>query len=63
MQAAKYQDYMFGLLKKVIDEIGPRASCSEAEKRLGRLLVKEWKPICDRVDVEAFTCSLTCPQR
>jgi hypothetical protein len=51
------QDYMFGLLRKVIDEIGPRPSCSEAEQRLGRLLLKEWQPVCDRVDVEPFTCS------
>lgn len=57
MLANKYQDYMFGLIKKVIDEIGPRPACSEAEKKLGRLLVEEWKPICDRVDVEQFTCS------
>jgi len=48
---------MFGLLKRVIDEIGPRPSCSDEEKRLGRLLVEEWKPFCDRVDVETFTCS------
>jgi hypothetical protein len=57
MLASRYQDYMFGLLKKVIDEIGPRPACSEAEKKLGRLLVEEWKPVCDRVDVESFTCS------
>jgi len=50
---------MFGLLKRVIDEIGPRPSCSDEEKRLGRLLVEEWKPFCDRVDVETFTCSPT----
>ena len=50
---------MFGLLKRVIDEIGPRPSCSDEEKRLGRLLVEEWKPLCDRVDVETFTCSPT----
>jgi hypothetical protein len=59
MPADKYQDYMFGLLKKVIDEIGPRPPCSEAEKKLGRLLVEEWEPICDRVDVESFKCSPT----
>lgn len=50
---------MFGLLKRVIDEIGPRPSCSDEEKRLGRLLVEEWEPFCDRVDVETFTCSPT----
>jgi aminopeptidase YwaD len=59
MVATKYQDYMFGLITKVIDEIGPRPSCSEAEKKLGRLLVEQWKPICDKVDVEPFTCSPT----
>ncbi len=57
MQASRHQDYMFGLLKKAIDEIGPRPPCSQAEKKLGRLLVEEWKPVCDRVDVEQFTCS------
>jgi len=51
-----YTDYMFGLIKRVIDEIGPRPSCSEEEKRLGRLLVEEWRSICDRIDVETFTC-------
>ena len=59
MLASKYRDYMFALLKKVIDDIGPRPACSEAEKKLGRLLVEEWKPVCDRVDVEPFTCSPT----
>ena len=57
MEATKYQDYMFGLIKKVIDQIGARPACSEAENKLGKLLVEEWKPICDRVDAEPFTCS------
>ena len=57
MFADRYTDYMYALIKKVIDEIGPRPSCSEQEKRLGRLLVEEWQPLCDRVDVETFTCS------
>lgn len=61
MLASRYQDYMFGLVKKVVDEIGPRPPCSEAEKKLGRLLVEEWKPICERVDVEPFTCSPSAP--
>lgn len=57
MLANRYTNYMFTLVKTVIDDIGPRPSCSEEERKLGRLLVKEWKPICDRVDVEMFTCS------
>jgi hypothetical protein len=57
MFADRYTDYMYSLIKKVIDEIGPRPSCSEREKKLGRLLVEEWQPFCDRVDSETFTCS------
>jgi len=57
MLAHRYTDYMYTLVKRVIDEIGPRPSCSKEEKKLGRFLVEEWKPICDRVDVETFTCS------
>ena len=56
MQADKYQDYMYHLVRRVVDEIGPRPACSEAEKRLGRLLSEEWRPICDRVETESFTC-------
>lgn len=57
MQADKYQNYMYNLIKQAIDEIGPRPSCSEEEKRLGRLLVREWTPICNVVTAEPFICS------
>ena len=57
MLADKYQDYMYSLVKRAIDEIGPRPPCSEQEKRLGRLLVDEWTPVCNAVSVESFTCS------
>ncbi len=56
MRADKYQDYMYSLVKRVIDEIGPRPACSEAEKKLGRLLSEGWRPVCDRVESEPFTC-------
>lgn len=56
MQADKYQDYMYGLVKRVIDEIGPRPACSEAEKKLGLLVAEEWRPVCDRIETEPFTC-------
>jgi hypothetical protein len=56
MLADKYQNYMYNLVKRVIDEIGPRPACSEAEKKLGRLLAEEWRPICDGVETESFTC-------
>jgi hypothetical protein len=53
----KYSDYMYNLVDRVITEIGPRESCGEKEKELGRLMVTEMEPLCDRVDVEKFTCS------
>jgi aminopeptidase YwaD len=59
MQADNYQDYMYNLVQRVIDEIGPRPACSEAEKKLGRLLAEEWRPLCDKVETEPFTCSPT----
>lgn len=57
MVAEKYQDYVHNLIRRVLDEIGPRPACSEAERRLGRLLVREWMPVCDAVSMESFRCS------
>lgn len=57
MDASRYSDYMYGLLDRVMKEIGPRESCSEDEKKLGRLLREELEPVCDSVEVEKFTCS------
>ncbi len=59
MIADRYKDYMYNLTKRVIDEIGPRESCSKDEKRLAALLADEWKPLCDKVVSEKFTCSPT----
>ena len=56
MRADKYQDHMYDLVKRVVDEIGPRPACSEAERKLGRMLCEGWRPICDRVETEPFTC-------
>ncbi|MEJ5187318.1 MAG: M20/M25/M40 family metallo-hydrolase [Candidatus Geothermincolales bacterium] len=52
-------DYMYGLIERVMKEIGPRESCSEEERRLGRLFAQEIERACDRVSFEAFTCSPT----
>ncbi|MBC7230632.1 MAG: M28 family peptidase [Actinobacteria bacterium] len=49
--------YMHGLVDRVMREIGPRESCSEAERRLGRLFAEEIGPACERVEVEEFTCA------
>ena len=60
MRADKYTDYMYTLIAIVLKDIGARESCSDNEKKLGRYLAEEWKPICDSVDIERFTCSPTC---
>lgn len=50
---------MHKLIGRGLEEAGPRESCSENEKKLARMLAKEWEPICDRVDLESFVCSPT----
>lgn len=60
MRADRYRDYMYTLIATVLKDIGARESCTEDEKRLGRYLAEEWKPICDRVDIERFSCSPKC---
>lgn len=59
MIAERYTDYMYNLIDKVMKDIGPRESCSEKEKELGRLFAREIEPACERVETEAFTCSPT----
>lgn len=56
MQGAAYNDYMFHLMRQVLDEIGPRASCSPEEKMLADKIEKEWKPLCDDVQYETYDC-------
>lgn len=57
MIAERYTDYMYNLIDRVITEIPPRESCSDAEKEAGRLFASEISPACSRVETETFTCS------
>ncbi|MBU1669946.1 MAG: Zn-dependent exopeptidase M28 [Actinobacteria bacterium] len=57
MIADRYTDYMYGLIDRVMKEIGPRESCSEEERALGRLFAEEVAPVCETVETERFTCS------
>lgn len=59
MIAERYTDYMYNLIDKVMKEIGPRESCSEEEKALGRLFAEEIGPVCEKVETESFACSPT----
>ncbi len=56
-EAERYAEYMHKLVDRVMREIGPRESCSEEEKRLGRLFAEEVGEACSEVRVEEFTCS------
>ncbi|MGQ9704503.1 MAG: hypothetical protein ACUVS1_07980 [Actinomycetota bacterium] len=55
--ADRYADYMHGLVDRVIREIGPRESCSEQERELGRLFAEEVGDACQEVRFEEFFCS------
>lgn len=57
MRAERYRDEMFGLIEEVLCEIGPRESCSENEKRLGRKLIERWRALGIEARSEAFRCN------
>ena len=42
MIAQKYRDEMVRLMETVLEEIGPRVSCGEAEGRLGEIPRQRW---------------------
>ena len=54
--AASYQSGMFAFLERALHEIGPRESCSPAERRLGEMLQTEWSRQGHEVRSQAFTC-------
>jgi len=55
--ADAYKDYMCQLVDRAVAEIGPRESCGEKEKQLGRRFAREIEPACERVDFEEFKCN------
>lgn len=56
-EAERYAEYMHGLIERVVREVGPRESCSEAERRAGEIFAEEVRPFCQRLDKERFTCN------
>ena len=49
-------NYMYTFVKRIVNEIGPRMSCSPAEAKAAQFIKKEFEVICDDVKVEPFTC-------
>jgi hypothetical protein len=56
MFAERYQDFMYRFVETALAEIGPRESCGESERRLGRRLADLWGGLGLDVHTERFTC-------
>ena len=56
MIAQEYRDEMLRLMETVLEEIGPRESCGEAERRLGERLRRRWSELGHTVQGEPFRC-------
>jgi len=56
MVAQRYRDEMVRLLETVLEEIGPRESCGEAEWRLGEMLRGHWSELGLVVQDHRFRC-------
>ncbi len=51
-----FADYMYNLVDKIVEEVGPRMSCSSQEAQGSKIMKDEFERICDEVVVESFTC-------
>ena len=49
-------DYMYKLVEKIIEEVGPRMPCSPQEGEGAKIIKSELEQTCDDVVVESFTC-------
>ncbi|NVM36393.1 MAG: M28 family peptidase [Candidatus Lokiarchaeota archaeon] len=48
--------YMYDFVRRIIDEIGPRMSCSSQEAEAAEFIKNELEKSCDEVSMEEFTC-------
>ncbi|MFX0004811.1 MAG: M28 family metallopeptidase [Candidatus Hodarchaeota archaeon] len=49
-------EYMYNLVEKIVEEIGPRMPCSPQEIKASNVVKSELEQTCDEVVVESFTC-------
>lgn len=47
-------DYMYNIIKDVLEEVGPRYPCSEEERKASEMMAKELEDKCDNVEIEDF---------
>jgi acetylornithine deacetylase/succinyl-diaminopimelate desuccinylase-like protein len=56
MRGAAYQDELHRFIEAVLEDIGPRESCSDNERRLGQRLAERWRSLGFAVHGEQFRC-------
>jgi len=49
-------DFMYGFVKKIVKEIGPRMPCSPQEAKAAQIIKDEFKKTCDDAIIESFSC-------
>ena len=47
-------DYMYNIIKDILEEVGPRAPCSAEERKASEMMAKELEDKCDDVEIEDF---------
>ena len=50
-------DYMTEIIKRIIEECGPRMPCSSQEAQSAEIIKKELEKTCDDVALESFSCN------
>ena len=49
-------NYMYGIVEKIINEVGPRMPCSPQEAKGAEIIKEELAKSCDETELESFTC-------
>lgn len=49
-------EYMYTLVKRIVDDVGPRMSCSPQEAQGANVIKTELEKSCDEAGLEYFTC-------
>ncbi len=49
-------DYMYNLVQRIVDEVGPRMPCSPQEAEGAKIIKAELEKSCDEVVLEPFEC-------
>ena len=49
-------NYMYDIIQRIIDEVGPRMPCSDAEAKGAEIIKGEFEKTCDSAHIEPFTC-------